>query len=263
MRVMFLSLLSLGLGLGAWSCGPTHCGYNGGDAACAARDPNTPFCDLCLQDNDGCVASEPIDAACVLIGDSGSVDTLPPSTLPPPSDTTNVSDPTTMGPGSLSAETTDPTVVDPTTTTSPPQTVTSAPEDTTEVSTSSSESTSSTSTTSEDTTSGPGSTSTTSDDTSSSESTSTTSDETTGPPPPMCGNDVIEGSEVCDGSDLGGKKCTDFPGKGGGTLACNPMCSMFDQAACCLANGQACQNNGQCCNNSCKFDLLMAKNICK
>jgi len=263
-RWMFLSLLCLGLGLGAWSCGPTHCGYNGGDGACAARDPNTPFCDLCLQDNDGCVAVKPSDAACVLIGDSGSVDTLPPSTLPPPGETTNEPDPTSQGQSSLSADTTDPTVVDSTTTTSLPQTTTTTSDDTTDGSTSSSESTASTSTTSDDTTSGSTSTTTTtSDDTTSGESTSTTSDETTGPPPPMCGNDMVEGDEVCDGSDLAGKKCTDFAGKGGGTLACNAMCSMFDLGACCLANGQACGGNAECCNNSCKFDLGMFKDICK
>lgn len=257
MRWMFLALLSLGLGLGAWSCGPTHCGYNGGDEACAARDPNTPFCDLCLQDNDGCVADKPTDAGCVLIGDSGGVDTLPPSTSLP---TSLEPDPTTQGPSSLPPETADPTFDPSTTTTSPPQTTTMS-EETTDGSTGSSSSTASTSTTSDDTTSG--STSTTSDDTTSGESTSTTSDETTGPPPPMCGNDVVEGGELCDGSDLAGKQCTDFAGKGGGTLACDAMCSMYDLAACCLANGQACGGNADCCNNSCKFDLGMLKNICK
>ena len=45
-------------------------------------------------------------------------------------------------------------------------------------------------------------------------------------------------------------------------MACSAMCQ-FDIAGCCLANGQACQNNAQCCNNSCKFELLMVKNICK
>jgi hypothetical protein len=256
-------LLCLGLGLGAWSCGPTHCGYNGGDSACAARDPNTPYCDLCLQDNDGCVAFKPSDEACVLVSDSGApppVSTLDPSNVA----STNEPDPTTSpGPTSLPPETTEPPPQTTTNTTQTTLTTTSTTDFTTDVSTSSSESTSTT--TSDETTSGStsSSTSTTSDETTSGESTSTTADDTTGPPPPMCGNDVVEALEMCDGSDLAGKKCTDFAGKGGGTLVCTPACDGFDTAGCCLANSQPCSTNGECCNNSCKFDLGMLKNICK
>ena len=260
MRALFVMLLCLGLWLGAWSCGPTHCGYNDGDSACFGRDPGTPYCNLCLQDNDGCVAIKPDDEACVLVSDSGAPppSSLDPSAVDPSAVSTNEPDPTTSpGPTSLPPETTEP----PQTTTNTTQTTlttTSTTDMTTDVSTSSSESSS---TTADDTTTS--STSTTSDDTTSSESSSTTSDETTGPPPPMCGNDVVEAMEMCDGSDLAGKTCTDFPGKGGGTLACTPACSGFDTAGCCLANSQPCSTNGECCNNSCKFDLGMLKNICK
>ena len=36
-----------------------------------------------------------------------------------------------------------------------------------------------------------------------------------------CGNNVIEGGEVCDGTDLGGETCASQSCSGGGTLACN------------------------------------------
>ncbi len=40
-----------------------------------------------------------------------------------------------------------------------------------------------------------------------------------------CGNTVKDGSESCDGSDLGGKSCTDF-GFASGTLACTVSCQL-------------------------------------
>ena len=40
-----------------------------------------------------------------------------------------------------------------------------------------------------------------------------------------CGNTVKDGSESCDGSDLGGKSCTDF-GFASGTLACTVNCEL-------------------------------------
>jgi hypothetical protein len=55
----------------------------------------------------------------------------------------------------------------------------------------------------------------------------------TGPPPIECGNGVMEGSEVCDGEDLGGLDCSTFNGTG--TLACNPDCTL-DTSACTAFN---------------------------
>ncbi len=48
---------------------------------------------------------------------------------------------------------------------------------------------------------------------------------------PVCGNNIIEGNEVCDGTDLGGETCLsqDFYG---GTLACLADCSGFDTSGC-------------------------------
>lgn len=46
----------------------------------------------------------------------------------------------------------------------------------------------------------------------------------------VCGNDVMEGEEACDGNDLGGQDCTAM-GFGGGVLACAADCSV-DVGAC-------------------------------
>ena len=58
-----------------------------------------------------------------------------------------------------------------------------------------------------------------------------------------CGNDVIEGNEVCDGTDLGGATCGS-EGCSGGTLACNPTCSGFDTSSC--TGCPPCDNDGVC-----------------
>ena len=49
---------------------------------------------------------------------------------------------------------------------------------------------------------------------------------------PVCGNNIREGEEFCDGTDLGGKTCTDFPDYPGGTLACLADCSGYDTSGC-------------------------------
>jgi hypothetical protein len=70
----------------------------------------------------------------------------------------------------------------------------------------------------------------------------------------VCGNDVIEGDEVCDGSDLGGETCQS-QGFDGGTLACNGDCQGFDTSGCttgtCLPAGSSCSSHGDCCSNKC------------
>ncbi|MEM6533958.1 MAG: hypothetical protein AAF654_15170 [Myxococcota bacterium] len=49
---------------------------------------------------------------------------------------------------------------------------------------------------------------------------------------PMCGNDIREQDEVCDGSDLAGLDCTDFGFTATGGLECAPGCGAFDFTAC-------------------------------
>jgi cysteine-rich repeat protein len=54
-----------------------------------------------------------------------------------------------------------------------------------------------------------------------------------GPDGPIvaCGDDMITGTEVCDGTDLGGETC-ETRGWGPGTLACASDCSGFDESGC-------------------------------
>ena len=71
--------------------------------------------------------------------------------------------------------------------------------------------------------------------------------------PAFCGNGVKEGSESCDGLDLGGQTCTTL-GFGSGTLSCNTNCT-FNTAGCgplCRPAGQTCTANSQCCSGQCK-----------
>lgn len=56
----------------------------------------------------------------------------------------------------------------------------------------------------------------------------------------VCGNDTIEGGEVCDGADLAGNDCAavDPDIYAGGELLCNNTCDDFDSSGC---------NSGGCC----------------
>ena len=47
----------------------------------------------------------------------------------------------------------------------------------------------------------------------------------------VCGNNIIEGDEVCDGTELAGEDCT-TQGFSEGTLACLPDCTGFDTSNC-------------------------------
>ncbi len=58
---------------------------------------------------------------------------------------------------------------------------------------------------------------------------------------PVCGDGVIEGSEVCDGTNLGGQTCL-TQGFDSGTLACAAGCHAFDTSAC-EGTGPVCGNN--------------------
>ena len=48
--------------------------------------------------------------------------------------------------------------------------------------------------------------------------------------PSVCGNDIREDGEQCDGPDLGGASCN-MLGFGGGGLSCTPSCT-FDTSSC-------------------------------
>jgi hypothetical protein len=57
-----------------------------------------------------------------------------------------------------------------------------------------------------------------------------------------CGNDVREGTEVCDGNDLNGEDCVS-QGFASGTLACANDCQSFDTSGC---TGTACTGDSDC-----------------
>lgn len=67
----------------------------------------------------------------------------------------------------------------------------------------------------------------------------------------VCGDDTVEGKEVCDGDDLDGETCED-QGLGAGTLACEDDCGGFDTSGCAplpvcgndlLEDGEACDGD--------------------
>jgi serine protease AprX len=70
--------------------------------------------------------------------------------------------------------------------------------------------------------------------------------------PAFCGNGVKEGSEACDGADLGGLTCTS-QGFAGGTLACTASCTISTSGCfLCRPVGSSCTANGECCSGTCK-----------
>ncbi|MBR9677354.1 PGF-pre-PGF domain-containing protein [Candidatus Woesearchaeota archaeon] len=52
------------------------------------------------------------------------------------------------------------------------------------------------------------------------------------PTGPVCSNEIIEAGEACDGSDVNGYTCSDFPGYASGNLACQNDCKAYDVSSC-------------------------------
>jgi hypothetical protein len=61
-----------------------------------------------------------------------------------------------------------------------------------------------------------------------------------------CGNGVKEGTEVCDGADVGGSSCISL-GYSNGTLQCNGSCTGFSTAQCCY---NECTSGTRCLDSS-------------
>lgn len=196
-----------------------HCANLDGDATCRQRDPDRPYCSQCVGDNNGCFADIPDDSChAVTVAQPASSSSSSSSSAPTSTGSTT-------------------TTVDPTTSTSDDTTSSSSSSSTTDPSTSSSSDTTdaTTSTTGDTTTTTDPSSTGTSDDTGSTTSSSTGDG-------PVCGDNTIEGDEVCDGAKLDGQTCTKIlPSKwGGGTLKCTNTCKSFDDTDCCIGVGQAC-----------------------
>jgi hypothetical protein len=244
MRPLTAILFVLAAIAGACSvANPSHCANQDGHATCAERDPAAPYCNRCVAADDGCVAEPVEDGIC----DAGSTSLADTSTSDP---TTSTTAPAT--PGSTSPD--DPSTSDQTTTTS----TSTGPDPTTTSSTTTGPDTS----TDTSTTTGPDSdsdpstttgTSTTSDTDSTTDTTTATTEADTFDtlPIPICGDDVAEGFETCDGTDLNGLTCAQKnPTKyGGGILECHFTCLAYVEDNCCLVNGEACGlgGSGQVC----------------
>ncbi|MBA3549351.1 MAG: hypothetical protein H0T76_22995 [Nannocystis sp.] len=228
-----------------------HCGNQDGNATCLQRDPATPYCSICVADNNGCLAAAPqSDCLAETAPATGADATSSAGTGTTASTTTPTT--TVEAPTSTSTGTTDPTTA---TTTTPLDTSTS----TGDTGTGGTGTSTSTSTGTADT-----STSTSTGDTSTSDTTAGT---TTGGP--VCGDNKVEGDEVCDGNNFNGKTCeTVIPGKwGGGTLACN-QCMSLNDTNCCVGLGGNCgpgvpDAKLPCCGGlECKF-VSLGKSECK
>ncbi len=257
MRRMFLSTSLLPIWLALFpACSVSnsdHCGNREGDATCSQQGDATPYCSICVADNNGCVAAVPEDrclatTAAATSTSPGSSSTVDPGTTSIPGTTSGTTTPTTE-PTTEPATTTG--LTDTGSTTTPDTTTTGDP------STTSSETSTSTGTT-VDTLDTLGSTSTTS-------GTDTGGTTEMGP---MCGDNLQEGNEVCDGTDLDDETCkTLLPSKwGGGDLKCNPGCGSFNDSACCIGVGQKCKildpADGACCQGlTCQSEGLGA--VCK
>lgn len=211
-----------------------HCGNQDGHVTCLQRDSTRPYCSLCDAANNGCRADPPEDKC--LAGTSPL----------------SAGDSTTTG---LSS-----TTVDPTTSTATTSTETTAQTTTTGIEPTTTDNTS-TSTSSVDTTTTTDTSTTTTDATTTTGT--STGDNTTGTTTggPACGNNKVEGDEVCDGTDFNGETCkTLAPTKwGGGSLTCFECSAVNDNACCVGLNGKcgvlAPDAALPCCGNLlCKLD---------
>ena len=208
-----------------------HCGNLDGHATCSQQSAATPFCSICVADNNGCVADRPDDACFAATA---------PATSTAPASSSSTLDPT--GTESATSTTNGPTATGPTTdpttgTTTTGQTDTSTTPGTT--------TTGDPGTTSTDTSTSTSDTVDTLDTletlgTSTTGETDTTAGTTMEPDP--CGNNMIDGDEVCDGTNNNGQTCIKLlPSKwGGGKLACNKGCASYDDTECCIGTGQKC-----------------------
>ncbi len=79
----------------------------------------------------------------------------------------------------------------------------------------------------------------------------------------ICGDNVAEGSEICDGSDLGGESCN-TQGLGQGQLACTANCAAFDLSNCGQAASDCCSAHAGtgCGDLACESAVCAADAFC-
>src|SRR5688500_18929178 len=116
-RFICVAGLLAGAWLGCSVANTDHCGNNQGDESCGWPDSATPYCSLCVGENNGCVAEPVTEERCRMASDSGTPGTSTTggtsTTVDPPSTGTTVVDPT----GGATAVATDASTTDATTTT--------------------------------------------------------------------------------------------------------------------------------------------------
>jgi hypothetical protein len=228
-------------GLGSGGCtqlNASHCGNQAGDATCEQRNAMTPFCDKCQAAADGCVAGPPIDPECGFGGGASSTTELPDATTTSSSSSSGEStseaadsssssgEPVLCGNGVIDpGEACDGVVV--------AQGASCADE-------------------------GFG------------EGVPTCVDDcsmlnyTDCPAYDECGNEEVAFGEECDGTNLLGRTCEDYPNRTGGGLACSPRCT-FDLAAClpCVESDEPCVvNRDVCCNPKDQCDGVLVTTEC-
>lgn len=64
-----------------------------------------------------------------------------------------------------------------------------------------------------------------------------------------CGNETVEGGEVCDGADLDTNSCV-TQGLDGGALSCNAICTGFELSACTTVCGNGVQAGSESCDGA-------------
>lgn len=67
----------------------------------------------------------------------------------------------------------------------------------------------------------------------------------------LCGNNVIDSGEVCDGSNINSMECADLGEPLAGSLVCSSDCKSFIKTGCDGANGKKCTINTQCQSGYC------------
>ncbi len=222
---------------------PNHCANLQGHATCQKNGDDNIYCSKCVAENNGCVAEVNDSCDAGSTSEPGTQGTSATTTTGDPHPTTSTST-TSTSTGTTDITTTTTTTGDPTTTTG--TTVESSTGTTADTSTGTTADTS-TGTTADTST---GESTDTTDTTGTTTATTGDTDSTTGP---VCGDNLQEPPETCDGTDLNGLDlCTEKnPTKyGGGPLKCAGDCSKYIEDSCCVASGQACPPAPQkCCKN--------------
>jgi hypothetical protein len=240
-RTIVAALAGLWLASACRQLNESHCGNQDGSATCMLRDGTLPYCNLCVAENDGCVASPSDEPEC----NQTSTGMEPPTSMTVPADgsttastaastdavdSSSTGEPSLCGNGVIDEEAGEMCDGD----ALPPDTSCMAAGF------------------------GEGVVGCTED--------CTTVDYTDCVMYSECGNNEVANGEDCDGMNLNGHTCGEFPNLTGGGLACTADCEL-DPAAClpCVESDEECMpGQSVCCNPMDVCDgLLIQKECCQ